>query len=379
MRKPSVSVGPYNHSPTSKWVVSYTKDSKRRREFFRTKKEATTRQDQILIELENLGNKAFEISDDLRLEAVQCAERLSPFKGSLSEAVDFYLAHLEASRKSCSIAQLVEDYLGSKSRSKKRKRHLDDLRSRLGRFTEAFGATIAECIKAKEIELWIHDLGVEPQTMNNYRTVISGLFSYALKHGFVNENPVAKIDKVKVPTKDITILTPGQLRKLFGLADQRIHAYIAIAAFAGLRIAELDKLHWDNVNLDSGLIEVTAGNSKTSSRRHVTILPNLQAWLFQFPDRTGSVKPKNLRRLLDDAWSALALGRSRSNDFRHSFASYHYAMFGNPERTAMELGHSDTSMLYKHYRELVTKSDAESYWEIRHSRGKMAHAYFACL
>ena len=161
MRKSSVSVGPYNHSPTSKWVVSYTKDSKRRREFFRTKKEATTRQDQILIELENLGNKAFEISDDLRLEAVQCAERLSPFKGSLSEAVDFYLAHLEASRKSCSIAQLVEDYLGSKSRSKKRKRHLDDLRSRLGRFTEAFGATIAECIKAKEIELWIHDLGVE--------------------------------------------------------------------------------------------------------------------------------------------------------------------------------------------------------------------------
>ena len=74
MRKPSVSVSPYNHSPTSKWVVSYTKDSKRRREFFRTKKEASTRQDQILIELENLGNKAFEISDELRLEAVRCAE-----------------------------------------------------------------------------------------------------------------------------------------------------------------------------------------------------------------------------------------------------------------------------------------------------------------
>ena len=79
-----------------------------------------------------------------------------------------------------------------------------------------------------------------------------GLFAYAMKHGFVNENPVAKIEKVKVPNKDITILTPAQLRKLFASADQRIHTYIAIAAFAGLRIAELDKLHWDNVNLDQG-------------------------------------------------------------------------------------------------------------------------------
>ena len=275
------------HSPTSKWVVSYTKDSRRRREFFRTKKEAFTRKDQILIELENLGNKAFAISDELRLEAVQCAERLAPFKGSLSDTVDLYLAHLEASRKSCTVSELTQDYLASKSRSQKRKRHLDDLKSRLRRFNEHFAS-----------------------------------------------------------------------------ADQRIHVYIAIAAFAGLRIAELDKLHWDSVNLESGLIEVTAGNSKTSIRRHVTVQPNLQAWLFQFPDRTGSVKPKNLRRLLDAAWSSLELGRSRSNDFRNSFASYHYAMFGNPEQTAMELGHSDTSMLYKHYRELVTKTEAESYWTV---------------
>ena len=93
--------------------------------------------------------------------------------------------------------------------------------------------------------------------------------------------------------------------------------------------------------------------------------------MFQFPDRTGSVKPKNLRRLLEAAWSSLELGRSRSNDFRHSFASYHYAMFGNPEQTAVELGHSDTSMLYKHYRELVTKTQAESYWDITKSSEKL--------
>ena len=87
MGKSSVSVKPYGHSPTSKWVVDFIKNSKRNRRFFRTKKEASTFKDQILIELENLGNKAFAISDDLRMEAVQCAERLAPFKGSLTDAV----------------------------------------------------------------------------------------------------------------------------------------------------------------------------------------------------------------------------------------------------------------------------------------------------
>ena len=160
MGKSSVSVKPYGHSPTSKWVVDLTKNSKRSRKFFRTKKEASTFKDQILIELENLGNKAFAISDELRLKAVQCAERLAPFKGSLTDAIDFYLAHLEASRKSCTIAELVQDYLASKSRSQKRKRHLDDLKSRLRRFNKHFAPQVASCVKAKDIELWIHGQGL---------------------------------------------------------------------------------------------------------------------------------------------------------------------------------------------------------------------------
>jgi|APSaa5957512535_1039671.scaffolds.fasta_scaffold355440_1 hypothetical protein len=89
--------------------------------------------------------------------------------------------------------------------------------------------------------------------------------------------------------------------------------------------------------------------------------------------RSGKVKPVNHRRLLDAAWKELDLGRSRKNDFRHSFASYHCAMFSDPKRTAMELGHSDTKMLYQHYRELVSKALAEEYWSLNlpHVEGTM--------
>jgi hypothetical protein len=51
----------------------------------------------------------------------------------------------------------------------------------------------------------------------------------------------------------------------------RIQSYVAIAAFAGLRIEEIDKLGWEEVNLESGYIEVKAENAKTSRRRLVEI------------------------------------------------------------------------------------------------------------
>ena len=68
---------------------------------FQNQKAVVNRKDQITIELENLGSKAFTIRYNLRLEAVRCAERLAPFKCSLSGAAAFYLAHVEAFRKSC--------------------------------------------------------------------------------------------------------------------------------------------------------------------------------------------------------------------------------------------------------------------------------------
>ena len=75
--------------------------------------------------------------------------------------------------------------------------------------------------------------------MNNFRTVLNGLFKHALKHGFVRENPISRIEKVKTKDDPIHILTPGQPRKLFSVADPKIHSYLAIAEFAGLRVAEL--------------------------------------------------------------------------------------------------------------------------------------------
>jgi integrase len=52
------------------------------------------------------------------------------------------------------------------------------------------------------------------------------------------------------------------------------------------------------------------------------------------------------------------------NCLRHSFASYHLAMHESADKTALQMGHRSTTMLFEHYRELVTRSDAERFWGI---------------
>tara|TARA_Y100001934_G_scaffold186713_1_gene220328 strand:- start:448 stop:618 length:171 start_codon:yes stop_codon:yes gene_type:complete len=49
---------------------------------------------------------------------------------------------------------------------------------------------------------------------------------------------------------------------------------------------------------------------------------------------------------------------------RHSFASYHLAYHQSADKTALEMGHRDTQMLYRHYRSVVSKDEAAKFWKI---------------
>ena len=52
------------------------------------------------------------------------------------------------------------------------------------------------------------------------------------------------------------------------------------------------------------------------------------------------------------------------NGLRHSFGSYHLAFHQDAARTALEMGHESTKMLFAHYRARVAKEAASQYWNI---------------
>lgn len=49
---------------------------------------------------------------------------------------------------------------------------------------------------------------------------------------------------------------------------------------------------------------------------------------------------------------------------RHSFATYHLALFENADALALHLGHTSTALIFAHYRLPVTKEEATVYWTI---------------
>ena len=297
--------------------------------------------------------------------AQNAVEELKPFGRTIADAVDHYVSHLRASERSIAVAALVPQLIDAKKADGMSKRYIEDLRSRLPRFANAFGEQMVATITAKQIDTWLRALQVGATTRNNFRRALVMMFNHAIALGYATSNPAAKTAKAKVVDSPPGILTVQQTARLVEAASPELLPYIAIGAFAGLRRAELERLDWSDVHFDADLIEVTAKKSKTARRRFVRMQPNLGEWLIPVRKHSGKVTPDNFPKQLDAVREAAGITEWPDNALRHSFASYHLAHFKDAAALALEMGHTDSGMIFNHYRELVKPKEAERYWNIK--------------
>jgi hypothetical protein len=179
----------------------------RNRRFFKDKAEAQTFMRLAEVQQENYGTAALSISDALRVEAIECAELLQPFGGTLRDAARFYAAHLKATMGSRKVQEVVADLLAARSADGLSPRYLKDLRWRLGRFTLCFGEEMIAAISAARIDQWLRGLGVAAATRNTFRVRVAALFAFARRRGYVKENPVADVERAKGRETEIEILS----------------------------------------------------------------------------------------------------------------------------------------------------------------------------
>lgn len=366
MRKPTLKVVPYRHSVTHPWCIEGHRlpGGKRKRLFFRTQDDANRELLKLKTRLDNEGRAALVMPDDLRVAAVKCAERLHPYGRTITEAVDYFIAHLDRTARSCTVAELVESMLVAKRQDGKSRAYLRDLTHRVNRFATDFGARNLADIGQRELDDWLRALPLGPKSRNNFRANIGVLFSYGVDRGYIATNPIERAGRAKLVDKAPEIFTVDELAGLLACADADTLPAFAIGAFAGLRPDEVGRLHWGEVNLTRGLIEVKSRNAKTARRRLVKIEPNLAQWLAPYAGRTGRVVPPNARKKAEAAREAAGLTKWPYDGLRHSFGSYHVAHFGDAARTAMEMGHADQRMLFAAYREVVAPEDAAQYWNL---------------
>ena len=91
---------------------------------------------------------------------------------------------------------------------------------RLGQFADAHAVPIST-ISSKQIQDWLINRGVAGRTQNNYRRLISTLFKFAIRRGYLpkDHDELSGVEKIKDSGGEIEVFTPGELRKLFAACE----------------------------------------------------------------------------------------------------------------------------------------------------------------
>jgi len=357
--------------PRYSWRVSFKQGDDYEQKYFTAKADAKSFADEKRVELLNEGRKHGDFSDVERKAVIRCRELAASFAESgvkgftLDAALTFYADHLHLRRRSVTVLKGYDEFVETRRKEGVSAVHLRDFTYRLERFAKRHAKRLVAEITTKDIDAWVFGLKNAAQSKDKHRRLLHNFFAYCTGRGYCEENPVARAAKVKVTRKPPGILSPADAAALLAAAPAEIVPALAIGFFAGLRTAEIARLDWREIDLERGFIEVTAENAKSSQRRLVTIKPNLKAWLEPHAKLSGPVRLSEMmhKDRFDIARKEAGITWP-SNACRHSFASYDLALNQDAAKTALELGHTNTAVLFQHYRELARPEDAKAYFSI---------------
>jgi integrase len=365
------------------YEVSSYATGKRRLESFPTAEGALERAANLARQMNNGESAAAELSARQAAEYFSSVEVLHPHGVSLLAAASAVadalkrvsgLPELQAAvqqyaRRSQTVvrkpvADVVAELLQVKESRKASRRYLDDLESRLGRFSRDCRKSATD-VSTSDIQGWLDSLNLSPQSYTNYRRTLNLLFEFALARSYADENPVAKTETLKVKGGTVEVYTPEEFQRLLEAAPAEFRACLALGGLAGLRSAEIERLRWEDIDLRQRHIVVGAERAKTAARRVIPMGEALVAWLGL--TRPGSGLVWSGTRIGFYQQQKLTANRSRvgwkANGLRHSYASYRFAECADAGRVAGELGNT-AAIVHRHYRELVSAEAARRWFGV---------------
>jgi len=262
------------------------------------------------------------------------------------------------------VGVVVDELLSAKLVSGRRERYVKGLGLYLRQFIKGREMEAITQFTVTHIEAWFLMRNEIGSTRASNIGRLSALFSFAKRRGYVNENPCDRLEKMMIDFKPPIIFTVDQCKKMLVFAREntpRFIPWLTLALFGGIRPSECDALKWPDVNLETGMVTVSAAASKVRRRRIVTLCPAAIAWLKLGGDLP--LPPITRRRAVRKLRDFLELKNWPQDVLRHTAASYQIAHTGDLQRTALELGNSP-SILLRHYRELVSIEEARRFYEL---------------
>ncbi len=294
-------------------------------------------------------------------------------RATLTEACREWLKHHTNQIPPVAVSKAVAEILRQSKADGKSTLRLKQLSNVLNRFEKSFNVGLQDVSPAL-VSQYLATMPLAERTRRNHRDVIGFFNRWCVLCGYLKEGTnwlkgVQKYNARKLG--EISTFTPDEIKLLLSKADRRLVPFLAIAAFAGLRHAEIARLDWSEIELVDGagdsFIEIRADKAKTQTRRLVPVKDNLKAWLLLHRKKAGKVCPfeNTTKQLLKLA--ATAKIKWKKNALRHSCISYRIAECGDVPRVSDESGNS-VQMIRTNYLRRVKPALAAEWFAIKPAR-----------
>ena len=243
------------------------------------------------------------------------------------------------------------------ARKDRRKRTLSDFRYITKRFMKrckGLAKKRMRSITSQECAEYLQEAFNTPSQRNKARLILSGVFSTAVKRGWCAENPVLKVEPERIVEKRIEPLNKEEIERLMKTAESYHNgsclAATAIMLYAGVRPNETERLHWEDVRMDNGVIYISPQHSKTGGARCVTIHPPLVKILHGMQKAPNApICPPNWRKRWAGLHKAAGFTTWQPDVLRHTFATQHLATFRSYTELQLEMGHRSAELLRTRY------------------------------
>lgn len=213
-----------------------------------------------------------------------------------------------------------------------------------------------------------------PATAKKARTCLCVFFEHLVREGLVAHNPVAKVERVKVPQKLVRPLTEEEVGRLLEAGNPRtflgarLRALVLTLVDCGLRASEACGLDLEDADLNAGLLRVR--QAKGGKEREVPFGEATRQALLAYLTRRGDLPGQaalfvthtgdrldrfDVAKSLRTAGEKAGVANVHAHRLRHSAATFFLRGGGNIFVLQRMLGHSSLTMV-RRYAE-VTQSD----------------------
>ena len=297
------------------------------------------------------------------------AMALLPAGVSLLEAIKDYLQIKDAGKgaRGKTFSEGVSLFLSECKVRGVKKPTYNNYERYLGRVGRAWGGEkVSEITTEMVRELMSQEKSKAPTTRHLYHNLLTIFFRFLEKQGWVDRNPVLPVARTKIPPKRPGVFTPEEVRAVmdtaFRIAPELV-PFFAICFFTGIRPETVERLGWEHVEKDR--IFVPMELNKTPHDYEVPLRPNLAAWLDLTPPekRKGPIWAVGIKKHMVGKARRKSGVKWIQDGPRHTFASCVCALEGT-EKAVEQMGHRSPTMLYRHYRKLIGKEQAQAFFEV---------------